>query len=118
MSVISLVGLLTTAVLSTQSPSALNQDECIARSRPAAIVQPALYDFPSEGLPSDHSKSVSIRIDLAPNGEVLSAEVHHSMASGNLNIAALRVAKDNKYAPEINECRPVGGSYLLDVYFD
>lgn len=115
---ISLVGLITTAVLSTQSPSALGQDECIARSRPAAIVQPAIYDFPAEGLPSDHSMGVSIRIDLAPNGEVLGAEVHHSIASSNLNIAALRVAKHNKYAPEINECRPVGGSYLVDVYFD
>jgi TonB family protein len=58
-----------------------------------------------------------IRLDLAPQGRLVSATVVTSTDNWWLDHAALDAVREARFEPELRNCRNVGGSYLVEVDF-
>jgi TonB family protein len=63
------------------------------------------------------SRISRIRVTLSDTGEVVAAGVYDSSGNAQLDDAALAGAKASTYAPEIEDCRKITGSYLFRAEF-
>jgi protein TonB len=90
---------------------------CAIESRPAAIVQPIIPDYPEIARREQISGKTTVRVDLSETGLLAHVFVQTSSGSTQLDQAALRAAKSMTYAPEIQGCNPVAGSYAIEVNF-
>ena len=60
---------------------------------------------------------VQVRVEIDKLGAVLSVGIQKS-ASPLLNDAALESARNSAYAPQVVNCKPVGGAYIFIVDFE
>ena len=56
-------------------------------------------------------------VDLDAAGRLTAARVGDSSGFGPLDEAALRSARMSRFAPEIRNCTPIGGTYAMEVDF-
>lgn len=61
--------------------------------------------------------TVQVQVTLSATGSVVSASVFRSANNFGLDRAALVAARASKYAPEIQNCQPQGGTYLFTATF-
>lgn len=57
--------------------------------------------------------TVTVRVELSPDGDVVGASVASSSGAPEFDRAALTSARSSSYAPEKVNCRAVSGSYLM-----
>ncbi len=58
-----------------------------------------------------------VKVDLDASGSVTGASVYSSSGYMQLDQAAVRAAKQSRYAPEEHDCKNIPGSYLFTVDF-
>jgi TonB family protein len=63
------------------------------------------------------SGRVDVKVTLATDGNVLSAEVLRSSGSPQLDEATLRAARASRYTPELFRCVNAGGAYIFRAQF-
>jgi TonB family protein len=76
------------------------------------VVEP---DADPELIARSAGTEAKIRVELSETGAVISAEIAQSTGDARLDEAARLAALHSTYAPEIDACRPRGGSYLFRV---
>ena len=61
--------------------------------------------------------TVYVKIDLTADGTLSSASIIRSSGNQALDQAALRATRESSFAPAVQSCSPVGGSYVYVVDF-
>jgi protein TonB len=77
-------------------------------------VQP---DYPDLAREQGASGTAEVRVTLDARGDVLSAVIEQGTGSTLLDNAAVAAAKASTFSPEIEDCLPVGGTYLFRADF-
>jgi TonB family protein len=88
---------------------------CASPDIPASIAGYAYFEMPSIAAAQGVSGSASVKIELAPNGSLVSNNLYASSGNPWLDAAALRSARLTHFTSELRGCRHVGGSYLYTV---
>jgi TonB family protein len=90
---------------------------CSAPDHLATIVRTVEPNYPNaEALHGVSGLSV-IRIDLSDVGRVVDAKVMKSSGSYILDTEAIRTVKAMSYAPQLQNCAAVPGTYAVEVEF-
>jgi periplasmic protein TonB len=84
---------------------------------PAAISTEVPAEYPALAAEQKLSGKALVQVDLERTGTVRHATIVRTSGSSSLDRAALTAARSQTYSPEMVACRPVGGSYLIDVNF-
>jgi protein TonB len=90
---------------------------CLADGQPARISHMVAPETPAIAKLQSLSGTTVVRVDISNAGSVLRTAVARSSGSAMLDRAALAAARAQAYTPEIEACRPVAGSYALEVEF-
>lgn len=100
----------------------LSTHVAVVTSKPGCNAEAAFNGTPYYEMPEIASAmgiggTSAVKIDLASNGDLLSASLFQSSGNRWLDDAAMRSAKLSRYIPETIDCHQVAGSYLVDVDF-
>ena len=112
--------LLTAALVASSGPLPAAQTHgasCAADDQPARVARAVAPEKPAIAEMQKLSGTTVVQVDLSDTGEVLGTAVARSSGSPMLDRAALATARAQAYAAEIKACRPVGGSYGIEVEF-
>jgi TonB family protein len=90
---------------------------CIVPDHLATIVRAVEPSYPNAEALNGVSGLSVIRIDLSDTGRVVDAKVMKSSGSYVLDTEAIRAAKAMWYAPELQDCNAVAGTYAVEVEF-
>jgi len=112
----------TLAMLLNGAPAAAAQDQgaratCVA-SAPAALSGIVPAETPAFFSRTGVTGSAEVQISLSPTGELENAAIAKSSGNEQLDQAAIKAARQQKYSPEVNNCQAVSGIYLLGVDFN
>ncbi|MGH7660200.1 MAG: TonB family protein [Vulcanimicrobiaceae bacterium] len=102
----------TATVAATAKPSCANPNQV------ATATQKVVPDMPEIARQMGATGTAQIKVTLDPNGGVTAVTIFKSTNNKALDQAALQAAQQSKYAPEVRNCQPVGGSYLYTVTFE
>ncbi len=101
------------AAMTTTAPIA-----CRHSRVPATIVNPVLPEIPQRVLDASlKHATVSLSVWLDASGKLRSASTSKSSGSADFDSLAQSLAWHSKFEPELRACKPVSGSYTLDVDF-
>jgi TonB family protein len=89
---------------------------CAVPDRPPAVVRAAQPDFPAIAQQQGIFGTVQVAVTVAPDGSVTEVRIVRS-PSAILNAAAVHAARVSTYQPQLRDCAPVTGDYLLTVRF-
>jgi TonB family protein len=98
-----------------QTGSAANAATCV--DTPASLVAAPDAEIPDALRGLGISGATSVQVNIGPDGSLLATFIAQSSGNGLLDLEALRVAREARYAPAMSNCEPVAGSYLLEVQF-
>ncbi len=87
---------------------------CTAPARVKNAVQP---DFPESAMGAGGPYSVTIRVVLDRNGNVINTRIFKSSGRADLDAATIAAAHKSTYAPRIVGCKPVAGAYVFRADF-
>lgn len=90
---------------------------CTVDHQPAAIARAIEPEYPALAKLEHLTGTSVIRVDLADDGSVVGSYLSVSSGSPLLDQAAIKAAKTMVYAPETQACKPVAGSYAVEVEF-
>ena len=90
---------------------------CAAPHTNAAVLGTPWDETPSIVQEMGLSGASIVQIDLQPTGSLAHVALAHSSGNRWMDDAALRTARQTRYAPETQNCSAVAGSYLLEVEF-
>lgn len=91
---------------------------CANPNRVATATQKVTPDMPEVARQMGATGTAQIKVTLDANGNVTAVAVFKSTGNKALDQAATQAAQQSKYAPEVHNCQPVGGSYLYTVTFE
>lgn len=91
---------------------------CANPNADATATQKVTPDMPEIARQMGAQGTAQIKVTLDTKGNVTNAAVYKSTNNSALDKAALQAAQQSKYAPEIRDCVPTGGSYLYVVTFE
>lgn len=84
---------------------------------PAGITSGSLHLVPPANVPPPPRSSARIRVDLGPDGAVIGMAIARSTGSLAYDRAALSAAQGAVFTPQMVNCRPVSGTYLVVIEF-
>jgi protein TonB len=116
-----LASAITTAVLTAavQAPdAAAHAASCKSPHEPATILRSVAPETPLIARTANWTGTTVVRVDLSAAGGIVGTSVARSSGFAALDRAALETARAQTYAPETQDCRPVAGSYGVEVEFD
>lgn len=58
-----------------------------------------------------------VKVTLDPSGHVIAAVVAKSAGNPLLDQSAIQAAKQSSFAPQVVDCKAIGGSYIFQVVF-
>ena len=90
---------------------------CAAPHVDARTTQKADADYPALAQAQGATGTVTVKVALSASGAVESATVYKGSGNSALDQAALKAARNSRYAPEIEDCQKVPGQYLFVVEF-
>ncbi|MGH7728958.1 MAG: energy transducer TonB, partial [Vulcanimicrobiaceae bacterium] len=103
------------------SPSAAQETalraSCQVPAASAAISHEVAVDYPELAWMQEASGTTLVAIDLSPTGTVVTARIARSSGSPLLDRAALVGVRQQTFAPQIVDCRTIGGTYLVAFDF-
>lgn len=108
------------AALATTAPTVAagtSHSGCSMQRAPAAIRAQVPADYPLIAAEQNVSGTALIKVDLARTGSLRGATIAESSGNEFLDRAALIAAREQTYSPQIANCEPVSGSYLITVDF-
>lgn len=99
------------------SAAGASHSTCSTQAAAAAITTHVPADYPLIAAEQNVSGNALVKVDLEPTGTVRDATIAQSSGNEFLDEAALLAARQQTYSPQIVDCRPESGSYLLGVEF-
>jgi TonB family protein len=90
---------------------------CPSEDHLATIVQTVDPFYPDEAANRGITGTSVVRVALSETGAVTGVRVLKSSGSFVLDTEAMRVAKEMRYAPEMQACKAVAGSYAVEIEF-
>jgi TonB family protein len=118
---IAMLGTLAATLASTAptvaAPTSTSHLACGRPAARAAISAEVPVDYPRIPAEQNFSGTAVVQVDLAQTGEIRNATIFESSGNELLDRAALLSAHQQTYAPQMIDCQPVGGSYLITVDF-
>jgi TonB family protein len=116
---VAMLGSLAAALAITVPASAMEAPDssCSTQAASAAITVQVPADYPLIAAEQNISGSALVQVALTLSGAVRSATIAESSGNEFLDQAAVLAARQQTYSPQIVDCRPVGGSYLVAVDF-
>ena len=91
---------------------------CAVPNVAATALNVALLDEPQAARDERITGETSVEVRLSATGAVVAFRIYRSSGNMLLDQAALRAARSSTYAPQLENCRPVAGSYLFDAEFE
>jgi periplasmic protein TonB len=109
----------TTAPASTATPlAASTTSPCAHSDTPANILAtPEPAEIPPAVRAQGTSGIAAVNIQLDPQGNILGTSVSQSTGNASLDLVAVSMARDARYAPALHDCKPVAGAYTFSVKF-
>jgi protein TonB len=98
-------------------PTPTARPACAVPNAVARMVQPVELEYPESARQQGIVGSVDVVVTLDAAGAVLKTAVFKSAHNSALDLAATNAARASKYAAEIVDCKPTGGSYLFHADF-
>ncbi len=83
----------------------------------ASILRAVEPDYPEVPRMQRVTGTAKIRVTLSDAGTVVAADVYDTSGNALLDDAALAAAKASTYAPEVEDCRKIPGSYIFRAEF-
>jgi protein TonB len=90
---------------------------CLTAHAQASIVRSVEPDYPTLAAMQHVTGTSVVQVDLSERGTVLSTAILKSSGSRALDRAAMQTARETIYQPETQACKPISGSYALEVHF-
>jgi protein TonB len=91
---------------------------CALPHKDATTTRPVEPDYPDLARQQGAVGTVQVKVSLSPTGSVVSTSVYKSSGNALLDKAALSAARASSYAPEVEDCAPVAGTYLFRADFN
>lgn len=98
------------------TPAPTPKPACSAPDVAAKTIAAQSPDVPDDER-NGFTGTAKVKVDLDATGAVVGTSLYESTGNMQLDQAALRAARDSRYAPEQYECKNVAGSYLFTVDF-
>jgi protein TonB len=108
-------GVATAAPSLPPAPAPTPKPACSAPDIPAKALDAVTPEAPPDTPVSDVTAKVEVTLDAT--GAVVATKIFSSTGYLQLDNAALRAARESRYAPEERDCKNVPGSYLFTVDF-
>lgn len=106
------------AAAATPQPSPAASAGCThANSAAAVVATPGPPEIALETRASGTSGTAVVGVQLDPTGQVTSANVTQSTGNSSLDLVALGMARDARYAPALHDCKPIASEYAFSVKF-
>jgi protein TonB len=105
------------ASASTGVAGSTDARSCPSADRPASVLRSATPEIPPLAKLEGASGDVIVRVVVKPDGKLDSATISQSSGNAILDREALRVARETEFAPGVESCHPLSGSYLYKVSF-
>jgi TonB family protein len=90
-------------------------------TRPNAAAAVAASPSPPDIAPAARTEGTNgialVRVQLDPAGQVTSTDVTQSTGNSSLDLVAVGMARDARYAPALHDCKPIAGEYTFSVKF-
>jgi protein TonB len=102
---------------SPATPTPSPKPACAQPHVDAVVTRPADPEYPELARQQGVTGVTQVRVTLTETGGVSDAEVYKSSGNALLDRAAVTAAKQSSYAPEIDNCVKVSGSYLFRAEF-
>jgi TonB family protein len=100
------------------APSATPRSACPQPDAEASVVAtPAPPDIASDVRASATSGTALVSVQLDSAGQVTTTNVTQSSGNSSLDIVAVALARDARYAPALHDCKPVASAYTFSVKF-
>jgi periplasmic protein TonB len=99
------------------TPTVAVGEGCTARDHAAAIAGVPFFEMPEIARLQRVTGESLVRIDLTASGALRSAALASSSGNRWLDGAALATARISRYVPEVRNCTPIAGAYLISVQF-
>jgi TonB family protein len=104
--------------VATPQPTATANGGCTESTTGAAVVAtPAPPDIAPEARASGTNGVALVSVQLDSSGQVTGASVTQSTGNSSLDLAAVTMARDARYAPALRDCKPVASAYTFSVKF-
>lgn len=91
---------------------------CANPNAPAHVIQAVDPVYPDAAAQAHVYGTVLVAVTLSDTGAVVSTTVSQSSGNQALDAAALHAAQASEYAPDLINCRPVGGTYIFRAIFE
>lgn len=103
----------TPAPVPTPSPSGCTHPNATA----AVLAMPSPPDIASDARVPGTSGTALVKVQLDPSGAVTDTSVTQTSGNPSLDLVALALARDARYAPALHDCKPIAGIYTFSVKF-
>jgi len=106
-----------TPATSDTNPESPTPPACARPHMDARITRVVEPDYPNSAREQGATGTVLVKVSLNPSGGVKSTSIYKSSGNAELDQAALAAAHESTYSPEVEDCQPVGGTYLFRASF-
>jgi TonB family protein len=99
-------------------PPAVAKAGCSDPNAAAAVVAtPSPPDIPASVRADATTGDAVVSVQLDTQGQVLGANVTQSTGNSSLDLVAVSMARDARYAPGLRDCKPVAANAIFSVKF-
>jgi protein TonB len=99
-------------------PPAVAKAGCADPNAAAAVVAtPSPPDIPASVRADATTGDAVVSVELDTQGQVLGANVTQSTGNSSLDLVAVSMARDARYAPALRDCKPVAANAIFSVKF-
>ncbi len=102
----------------TPKPIATSNAGCVQPNIGAAIVAtPPPPDIAPDARASGTSGTALVNVQVDSGGQIVNTSVAQSTGNASLDLVAVSMARDARYAPALHDCKPVASEYSFSVKF-
>jgi TonB family protein len=109
-----------TAEAATPTPvptPAVTKAACAVPNADARVISRAVPDYPETVRELGLAGTTQVRVALSATGSVLATAIVRSSGNGQLDLAAVRAARQTSYAPEVRNCEKTPSIYYFAAEF-
>jgi periplasmic protein TonB len=103
----------TPAPVPTPSPAGCAHPD----SGAAVVATPSPPEIAPDARVSGTSGTALVKVQLDASGAVTETSVTQTSGNPSLDLVALAMARDARYAPALHDCKPIAGIYTFSVKF-
>ncbi len=102
----------------TPKPVATENAGCAQPNIAAAVAAtPPPPDIAPQARASGTSGTALVSVQLDSGGQVTGTSVTQSTGNSSLDLVAVSMARDARYAPALHDCKPIASAYTFSVKF-